>query len=635
LKFAEAALTASIGLTLLATLPHAVASDIVPVGVIGNSGVEGNTLFRAEGFDPANAAGGVYIDAAPSAWVSGGNGIVRMGLDGRVIERFALEPAGSRVDSTAFARIGGTLYFLGWVPGVPGTPRALFALPLVSGAKATPVKVKLPEVRAAHRPPRLGAHPWNGMLTFAAELKDAAEPTIAVYHVDPSRANVSLAFTVPGEAPESLIYDDANARIYVGGLVVKRGNRYAPGVVAFGVNDRKIAQQFEKLAIPTPTIPTRFIGRLSLLMDGLWDSSIVYGFLAKLRMDFTPDPGIVARWMHELDQPTQMAAVGPAGGAAAGVQPFVIATNVPDASYLAQWDPRNNELRLVGRLGGLPQINSLGLSADGWITVATAHTQLWWKWEDDAAAAPRMADMSVAAGGGFFSGDRFFAFGALRDMSELKAGGAVPLIFRPLRIHANYADRPTGMQPIRALEHPASVSLLPGPGELRAHLLVTDTRSSVIHRVPVDARTLKPEGEKRERIEVRGTTLLGPTDFVPLADGLAVLADPGRVLFLRQTGLGYEVDTSWNHADGAGGAIGRKLRIAAHGNWVLVSDADRHRVLWLDWRNRTVLGQFGEADKSGDGPAQLNTPTYVALQGTRAVVADTRNQRVIKLQLRP
>jgi hypothetical protein len=79
----------------------------------------------------------------------------------------------------------------------------------------------------------------------------------------------------------------------------------------------------------------------------------------------------------------------------------------------------------------------------------------------------------------------------------------------------------------------------------------------------------------------------------------------------------------------------RSLHLAAYGSWLLVSDTDRHRVLWLDWQQRTVLAQFGETDTAGDDPTHLKGPTLVALATTRAVVADAGNQRVLKLDLRP
>ena len=62
---------------------------------------------------------------------------------------------------------------------------------------------------------------------------------------------------------------------------------------------------------------------------------------------------------------------------------------------------------------------------------------------------------------------------------------------------------------------------------------------------------------------------------------------------------------------------------------------ERHRLLWVDWARREVLAQLGETDESGDDSRHLARPTLVSLRGTRAVVADSGNQRVLKLVLEP
>ena len=75
------------------------------------------------------------------------------------------------------------------------------------------------------------------------------------------------------------------------------------------------------------------------------------------------------------------------------------------------------------------------------------------------------------------------------------------------------------------------------------------------------------------------------------------------------------------------------MRFAVSGRWMLVADTDRHRVVWLDWTSSEVLGQLGETDVPGDDAGRLCAPVQVALQGTRALVADTGNQRVLKVSL--
>jgi hypothetical protein len=53
----------------------------------------------------------------------------------------------------------------------------------------------------------------------------------------------------------------------------------------------------------------------------------------------------------------------------------------------------------------------------------------------------------------------------------------------------------------------------------------------------------------------------------------------------------------------------------------------------MDWQEWKFIAQLGETDKSGDDALHLCEPTFVALKGTKAVVADSGNQRVLKLRL--
>ena len=96
--------------------------------------------------------------------------------------------------------------------------------------------------------------------------------------------------------------------------------------------------------------------------------------------------------------------------------------------------------------------------------------------------------------------------------------------------------------------------------------------------------------------------------------------------------------TAWT-IDRWGGApdqhFGKHIRMAIDGPWAIVSDTDRHRVLWFDWTRRKLLAQFSETDKPGADAAHLSAPTLVSISGARAVVADSANQRVLKLRLIP
>jgi hypothetical protein len=178
------------------------------------------------------------------------------------------------------------------------------------------------------------------------------------------------------------------------------------------------------------------------------------------------------------------------------------------------------------------------------------------------------------------------------------------------------------------------VTLASSDGGRSPSLLITESAAKKVYRIPVDLAGLKPDGARMETVDLKALELRSPSDCAELAGDRLVLADAGQLYFFRRSGNAYAVESEWTNANGPGGALGSQLRIAAYGDWLLVSDTQRHRVLWLDSRTRVVLAQFGQADRAGDGESKLNRPTLVAMNGTRAVIADWLNQRLVKVELR-
>ena len=81
----------------------------------------------------------------------------------------------------------------------------------------------------------------------------------------------------------------------------------------------------------------------------------------------------------------------------------------------------------------------------------------------------------------------------------------------------------------------------------------------------------------------------------------------------------------------SGDSLGPVLHLAWSGSHLWISDTDHHRVLVVDASGR-MLAEFGQNNHAGDGLEQLNTPTVLAAQGTRAAVYDTGNQRIVRVQ---
>jgi hypothetical protein len=175
-------------------------------------------------------------------------------------------------------------------------------------------------------------------------------------------------------------------------------------------------------------------------------------------------------------------------------------------------------------------------------------------------------------------------------------------------------------------------------------VFVSDADTKRIWRTEIWLPDLRPDNTKWRALETPGLSLEAPTDLVALSDGRLLVADAGCVLLLESQGEGYRETARFERwGDQPTEQFGLRLRFAVDGAWMLVSDAERHRVVWFDWtawqegdRLEPVLrGQLGETDVAGDDARHLYGPTLVSLRGTRAVVVDAGNQRVVKLNLIP
>ena len=64
-----------------------------------------------------------------------------------------------------------------------------------------------------------------------------------------------------------------------------------------------------------------------------------------------------------------------------------------------------------------------------------------------------------------------------------------------------------------------------------------------------------------------------------------------------------------------------------------MTDARRHCVVCFDLAAGRLLATFGRAEEAGASLSLLSRPTAIAAGGSRAVVFDAGNQRLLKLRL--
>ncbi len=608
------------------------AAAFLPVGVLGNSGQAGPGVVKVGAYTLDRCATGLYCDRDFTLYASGGEALNRYSLDGWLIERIPLVPAGSRVDSHYFARLGDTLYFLGHRPDGKW---ALFVYPLTGAQEATALDVALPTPRMHWF--TMAAEPLQGRLVLFVSAQDSPANTSTVYFLDPAEPRLEKAFDVPALYPAGVAVDPVAQLIYLGAMMNLSPDPSAPlvnpAVTIVRPDGGVVGPEFPTATVKTPAIPTAFRGRLSLADGALWDTAW-YGFLARLDRQTQGAPGMVIHWHHDLGYPTQILGLADRDPAGLGKGLVAITTAAPDAIYLARWRSVEQRLELMRRIGSL-RAHSVGLSPDGWVTASSDRCQYWWRWEDGPAQVPRKAELHLALTPGFFLRSNLYpqgAFFALAAQYNITGQKYTPTIFKPDVVGNNEAFRSAGDVPMK---QPHGLAVDRVEGKDQARLLVTDGESRAIWENVAWLPQPAPDPARWTQVGLApGVELQNPGDIVALEAGRLLLADAGAVLLLEPGPQGYTVGwrlQSWGEQPEE--RFGPRLRLAVSGDRLLVSDTDRHRLLWFELRTRRFLAQLGSADHAGSDWYHLDSPGPVGVEGSRALLADLGNERLLKLEL--
>ena len=124
------------------------------------------------------------------------------------------------------------------------------------------------------------------------------------------------------------------------------------------------------------------------------------------------------------------------------------------------------------------------------------------------------------------------------------------------------------------------------------------------------------------------TSLAAPDKNTLLAAG------DGFVVEFTRDGESWKENRRLNSWGGEPPAkLGGKIWIAYDAGRLWISDTERHRVACLAWPDGQLIGAFGSVDASGDTLSALSAPKVVAARGDRAVVFDSGNQRIVKLEV--
>jgi len=643
-------------LPLLLTSCIAAASEIVPAGVIGNSGIEGGTLIRA---GAAETEGGVYLDSALSVWFSGGDRIINATFDGRLIRSYPLEPACKGIWGHYFAALDGVLYFGGRGSKLTDGPMpswgALFALPMKPDGAVELVcgldGVQGPDTTV------ICPVPVGNELLIGRQLPENGKTGAGVFSLNPATKEFRPFTIFPGQPAtpgvpsvcvKSIAFDPTRKAVYVGGYFGKRtiARLHSPNVHEFIQFDLQGREQWRRdtLYLATSVDPR---GWLCFAGGAAWVTAW-HGHIARMDRNLDAAPGIVASWNFELNTPRQV--IGLRDGGARGLfppvsgtvasayDPLVIGTSRPFA-YFARWNRAESRLELVQRIGSLPSVASVNISPDGWVSVGMEPSDhSWWRWDDGPGAPPGFANLGVGRSTGAFDSRR-----RLCSLTSSNKGTEWSVGTFTAAVGVRSADvYPVDLVPFRAGGFGVRQGTrVLGSGVNARELKVATAYASnrddkAIWRCPMNVNTWKVEAKDQwaKMPTADDVALADPGELAMLEGSVIAVADTGGIVFLREAEEKLEfiarLDT-WGDAPDQ--SFGKEIRIAADGPDLVVADTERHRILWFDAESRKLNGQLGETDTPGDALGLFNRPTCLGLCGERLAVFDSGNQRVVKALL--
>ncbi len=365
--------------------------------------------------------------------------------------------------------------------------------------------------------------------------------------------------------------------------------------------------------------------RMVQWLDGHWYSFGWHGTIRRYAPDFRADPGVVlggnsGSFIGRVPENSEI--IHPTGLAKVADDLFAV-SGMDAPLFLMQWRGDAQQFELVRRIGGIGPVRTLGLDRDG---------RIWarggvWNWLDTPAAPSGDAgnagnfgqavllpnDMMVAAH--VMHGKSGLVMGTLdKHVTSSKQGWDKLPLPRPFWGTAWYKGK---------------------EGKAQRGVLLVTNEAGAAHAFAVQPHPrgawscysgdLGPVALKTETPVKRWGSLA-----MHGADTLLVAADDQVIAFQRDKADWKETG---RFSGPPGDAFGARIEIGCDAGRLWVADTERHRVLCFDAATHKLLGTFGTRGRPGNRLHALDRPTTITPRGTRCVVYDSNNYRLVKLEL--
>lgn len=531
------------------------------VGVLGNSGEQGETLVR---FGKKAASGmGVVHDASGELWDrAGADRLNRYAVDGRLLGTYPLKGSGSSHDRDRLIRIGDVLMMkLG---------SKLFTLPLDAPTGTAPTPLKVEANRLSFNTHEGFAAAALGKRVF---LVNAAGETRAMGEAMHNVDDIEIG-------PEGTIYFSNSGKLYR----IENGEaKAAPGNAAQWLN-------------------------------GHWYGTAWHGTLRRFDANLLPDPGVVlggasgsfigyVEGNHELNDGNGLAHLRGSLFAASGTQGVL---------HLMEWKPQR--FTILRRIGAVAACRALSIDGKNRIW----HHAGYWEWKDGPDAPLRHSTPPPDEPG-------FFGAAALPSGVTVAPGlrWGNKTLYR-----STDADGPALLSDDVALPDGAVASAV-FPMDGRQVLWVVNAGGEGM------AFFLGNDGTHQGSAgscKLHTTVPLDGLTSLAGGDGLLYAAANGHVIEFSQDKMDWRETQRWNSWGENAEQFGGEIHLTYHDGGLWVSDTLKHRVIRFDPTTRKPMASFGEAGKAGDSLLLLNEPRAIASREKLAVVFDSSNQRLMKLE---
>ena len=576
------------------------AETITNAGIFGNSGEQGATLVR---FAPKQASGmGAAYDRFGTLWDRGGEGVLnRYAPDGRLLGTWKIpaikgNPSGGSLQDSMLL-IGDTLLIK--------DGRKLFTLPITAEPGAQPALLPVEaNILSPSSHDGWAAAALDGEI-FLVNLAGEKKPILTV---------TERLFDVEF-GPEGGVYM-RTLRDVKGTQIISRIDAAAPA-------DNKG---------PWPRIGNRMqwiAGEAG--KPGHWFAHEGHGTVRRFTADFKPDPGVIlggnsgsfigyVPGNYEMENGCGLTWMGGNLYALSGRTGIL---------HLVEWKEDEKRLEYVRRIGCVARCPSMGITSKGKVYYYGGI----WEWTD-GPDAPLIHGVPTREGP--------IACTTTADDQII-----APLTSKNANdcwMQATRGDGPASRHKTEMLPKD-SVAATMIPFQKREALLLVNTTGKGV------ALQLDGKGEPQKKlldIDLQGSKPLSKISTLSTLSGGNILAaaDGAIVEFAPEeaTPGTYKELRRWNtwtapaNAQGGGdSSFGARVKVAFSKKRLWVSDTEKHRVLCFTLGasgEPTLIATYGTSGKPSDDLLSLNLPESIAASGDRAVVFDSANQRIVKLEIR-